>query len=76
MTETGTEMDRQVGARIQRARERFGLSQAELSAQIRISEAELQAVELGHQRPNAEVLLDLANSLSVPLSDLLRAPEE
>ena len=76
MSETGTEMDRQVGARLRRERERGGLSQAELAAQVRIPEAELQAVELGHHRPDAEVLLELANSLGVPLSDLLRAPEE
>ena len=68
-------MDRQVGARIQRERERAGLSRAELAAQVRVPEAELQAVELGSARPEPEVLLDVANKLGVPLSDLLKPLE-
>ncbi len=75
MSETGTEMDRQVGARIRRERERVGLSQADLAAQIRIPDEELRSVELGHHRPEPEVLLNLANSLSVPLAELLRVSE-
>ena len=74
MSETGTEMDRQVGVGIRRERERVGLSPAELAAQIGIPEAELEAVELGHHRPDAEALLDLANVLGVPLTELRKEP--
>ena len=76
MSETGTEMDRQVGARVQRARERAGLSRAELAGQIKLPEPELNAIELGQSRPDAEVLLDLANALGMPLAELLKPVQE
>ena len=75
MSEIGTEVDRQIGARIQRERERVGLSRAELAAAIQISEAGLKTVELGHSRAEPEVLLDVANRLGLPLSDLLKPPQ-
>ncbi len=76
MSETDTEMDRQVGARVQRARERSGLSRAELAGQIKLPEPELNAIELGQSRPDAEVLLDLANALGMPLTELLKPVQE
>ena len=72
MSGSGIDMDRQVGARIQRERERVGLSLADLAAQVDVPASELQAVELGQSRPEPAVLLDVANRLGVPLSDLLK----
>ena len=65
-----------MGTRIQRERERVGLSRAELGAQVRLPEAELEAVEQGRSRPDAEMLLDIADALGVPLSDLMKPAVE
>ena len=72
MNDNDSRVDRQIGARIRSERERAGVSRATLAAQARLSEAELEAVEFGDRRPRPDVLLDLANSLSLPLADLMR----
>ena len=76
MSETGNRVDRQIGARIQRERERVGLSRAELAAQVRISGTELDAMEQGHTRPEGRVLLEIASTLGVPITELMKPPGE
>ena len=72
MDDNDHQVDRQIGARIKSERERVGVLRVTLAATIRLSEAELEAVELGDRRPRPAVLLDLANSLSLPLSYIIK----
>jgi transcriptional regulator with XRE-family HTH domain len=59
------------GARLKQARERAGLSQAELARRSGLSVRNVQNWEQGHREPLAGRLLALARALGVPVESLL-----
>ena len=64
------DLQQKVGALVREARERAGLSQAELGAPF-FTRAYVSAVELGKVSPGLKSLRHLATKLSVPLRSLI-----
>lgn len=58
-----------IGARVQAARKRSGLSQEALAAHIRRTPESISNIERGLQLPNVETLSELARALGVPLTE-------
>ena len=58
---------REVGKRIQQAREERGLTQAELAARLRCTQSALSNYELGKRKPNLDLLNEIAEVLNKPL---------
>ena len=65
------EFYRELGARLRSAREAAGLSQAELSARVRLSRATVANIELGNQRVTLHKFVALATALGVSPASLL-----
>lgn len=62
-----------LGRRVAEARERRGLTQAQLAGQLAqpVTRASIANVESGKQRVLAHTLVDLASILGVPVTDLI-----
>ncbi len=68
-----TELDgRMLGTRIKEARERSGLSQAELAERAGLDRTAVSKVESGIRKVSALELLDIASGLGLRMSSLLR----
>jgi transcriptional regulator with XRE-family HTH domain len=65
----------QVGPRLRRLRSQRGITLTALAATTGISKSTLSRLETGQRRPSLELLLPLAQAYSVPLDDLVGAPE-
>ncbi len=63
-----------VGPRLCELRQRNALTLAQLSEVTGISVSTLSRLESGHRRPALELLLPLAKTYSVPLDELVHAP--
>ncbi|MGI9476805.1 MAG: helix-turn-helix domain-containing protein [Hyphomicrobiaceae bacterium] len=67
-----TELDFQIGKRLERRRAILGIDQAELALAASISIDQLQRFETGDERPSAKTLLKLCQLLDIKLGELLR----
>jgi transcriptional regulator with XRE-family HTH domain len=63
-----------VGPRLRALRRARGITLADLSAAIGVSESTLSRLESGRRRATLELLLPLARTYDVPLDDLVGAP--
>lgn len=64
----------QIPSRLRRAREKRGITLAELSARTGISTSTLSRLESGGRRPSLELLLPVVSALHVALEDIVKAP--
>lgn len=72
-------MKYEIGSRIRKYREAFGLSQKELSEKLGVSNSRVSNWEQGINRPDADMLVDICVALNVSPSELLDVrldPEE
>ena len=73
-----SQINRHVGARIQLRRIRLGMSREQLAGVVGVRAAEMELYEEGIAKVPANLLVDLAEALSVPISyfflDLSRTP--
>lgn len=60
-----------IGVRVRRHRKQNGLSQEELAERTETSRVYISNIERGEATPSLEVLLSIANALSVSADDLL-----
>lgn len=60
-----------IGLRVKHARTRRNMSQEKLSEILGISRSQLASLERGTRGPSLELLIDIANTLKVPIADLL-----
>ena len=60
-----------IGARVRHHRKKNGLSQEELAERAETSRVYISNIERGEAAPSLEVLLSIANALSVSADDLL-----
>lgn len=60
-----------IGARVRHHRKQNGLSQEELAERTETSRVYISNIERGEAAPSLEVLLSIANALSVSADDLL-----
>jgi transcriptional regulator with XRE-family HTH domain len=67
------ELKHALGAAIRAARNRAGLTQEELGAQIGKTPETVSNIERGKQTPTIETLAELARILKVPISELFDA---
>lgn len=65
---------REIGLRIQRAREELGLTQEELAARLGCTQSALSNYELGKRRLYLNLLNEIARILNKPLDYFLDAP--
>jgi transcriptional regulator with XRE-family HTH domain len=65
----------EVGSRLKRARTQRGVTLTELAAETGISKSTLSRLESGQRKPSLEPLLLIARAHSVPLDELVGAPE-
>jgi transcriptional regulator with XRE-family HTH domain len=68
-----TELKPTLGAAIRAARNRAGLTQEELGAQIGKTPESVSNIERGRQTPTIQTLAELARVLAVPISELFDA---
>ena len=68
--------DRVIGERIKFYRKKRGLTQASLSSLIGISAQQLQKYEIGKNKVSASRLKHIAETLDVPIINLLNDPKE
>ena len=61
-----------VGARIKEARERSGLTQEDLAAELDMSPTHISVLERGRKAPKLETLVNIANVLHVSTDMLLQ----
>ena len=61
---------RAIGARIKAARERAGITQEDLAAELEMSPTHISVLERGLKAPKLETLVNIANALHVS-SDML-----
>jgi transcriptional regulator with XRE-family HTH domain len=64
-----------VGQRLKRLREHRGLTLTAVAETTGISKSTLSRLETGKRRPTLELLLALSSEYSVPLDDLVAAPD-
>jgi transcriptional regulator with XRE-family HTH domain len=64
-----------IGPRLRRARTQRGMTLTELAAATGISKSTLSRLESGERKPSLELLLPIAQVHSLPLDDLVGAPE-
>jgi putative transcriptional regulator len=57
---------------LKRLRERRGLTQAQLAAQLDVHRVTIATWETGRYRPSVDMLLRLAKALGVTVTDLLK----
>jgi transcriptional regulator with XRE-family HTH domain len=62
-----------VNAMIRAAREKLGLTRAELASQAGVSVRNIENWEQGHRRPRIDVVLRLASILGIKSDDMLLA---
>lgn len=67
---------REMGRRIQQAREQAGLSQAELAAKLRCTQSALSNYELGKRRIHLSMLEQIAQFLKKPLYSFFEASSD
>ena len=60
-----------IGARVRHQRKQNGLSQEELAERTETSRVYISNIERGEAAPSLEVLLSIANTLSISADDLL-----
>lgn len=65
----------EIGPRLRRLRQKRGITLAALAATTGISKSTLSRLEGGQRKPSLELLLPLAEVYSVPLDELVGAPE-
>ena len=61
-----------IGARIKAARERAGLTQEDLAAELEMSPTHISVLERGVKAPKLETLVKIANALHVSTDTLLQ----
>lgn len=61
-----------IGARIRAARERAGLTQEDLAAELDMSPTHISVLERGRKAPKLETLVNIANTLHVSTDMLLQ----
>jgi len=61
-----------IGARIKAARERAGLTQEDLAAELDMSPTHISVLERGRKAPKLETLVNIANALHVSTDMLLQ----
>ena len=61
-----------IGARIKAARERAGLTQEDLAAELDMSPTHISVLERGRKAPKLETLVNIANNLHVSTDMLLQ----
>ena len=57
--------------KLREARQKAGLSQAELARRVGVSQGLIWAIERGTKRPSIEVLAKIASELSLSLDEIL-----
>lgn len=62
-----------VGANVRLARQRAGLTQAELAQRAGLGQPAISLIEAGQANPTVQTLQQLADALRRPLADLLKA---
>ncbi len=65
---------KQLGTQVMQAREKLGLSQAELAQRANLDEALIAAIELGEYKTQGDELARVAEALGVTELDLMRRP--
>lgn len=60
-----------IGLRVKHARTRRNISQEKLAEILGISRSQMTSLETGARGPSLELLIDIANTLKVPISELL-----
>ena len=65
-----TQIDLQIGHKIKTKRRKLGVTQAELSKKISISQSYLNLIESGKRKVSVDLLLKLANELNIEISDI------
>lgn len=63
-----------VGARLQEHRRLRSLTQSEVAKRLGVSRPTIAAIEAGHRRLNASLIVDLAAAYEIPVSELVRQP--
>lgn len=69
-------MNQTIGRNLKRVREQVGISQEKFAKRIRLSRATLSAIENGHVAIGSGKLLESANILGCPVSDLFHQDQE
>jgi transcriptional regulator with XRE-family HTH domain len=64
------------GLRLRRLRDERNMSQQALADMTDISKLTVQRIELGRASVGLDILISIANTLQVPLHDLLKLDEE
>lgn len=67
-------MSKEIGARIAEARQRSGLSQAELGEKSGIAQTQISRYEIGRAVPRRDALMKLADALGVHVGWLMEGP--
>jgi transcriptional regulator with XRE-family HTH domain len=62
-----------LGANLRRARQRTGLTQAELAQRAGLAQPAISLIEAGQANPTVQTIQQLANALGCPLAELLKA---
>lgn len=70
------ELARQIGTAIRSHRKAKGWTQAQLAEAVEVEKESISRFETGAISPTVERLLQLAEALACPVSDLLRAPSD
>lgn len=65
------DLEKRIGASVAAAREKAGLSQAELAERVSLHETSLSNIERGEKLPTIRTLLKLADALGQPVHNLL-----
>ena len=65
-----TQIDQQIANKIRARRRKQGITQANLSKRLLISPSYLNLMESGKRKINMDLLLKMANELSVNVSDI------
>jgi transcriptional regulator with XRE-family HTH domain len=62
-----------LGANLRRARQRAGLTQAELAQRAGLAQPAISLIEAGQANPTVQTLQQIADALGCSLADLLKA---
>ena len=62
-----------LGANLRRARQRAGLTQAELAQRAGLAQPAISLIEAGQANPTVQTIQQLADALGCPLAELLKA---
>lgn len=66
-----SELEKRIGASVAAAREKAGLSQAQLAERVPLHETSLSNIERGEKLPTIRTLLQIAEALGQPVHNLL-----